>query len=57
MELKNDIEIVVGQAVSKGALDKCNIIPQFFPKKYGIFYTIWSIGMSNDCMLSFTFYM
>ena len=36
-ELKNSINIKVGQAVLKGALDKFNIIPNFFPKKVGIF--------------------
>ena len=40
--------------VIKGALDKYNIIPNFFPKKFG-FFTIRSVGMGNDCMLSFTF--
>ena len=53
----------------KGALDKFNIIPQFFPKKFGFLYhyppiffkksldlyTIRSVGMGNDCMLSFIF--
>ena len=39
----------------KGALDKYNIIPQPFLKKVGIFYTIKSVGMGNDRMLSFTF--
>ena len=39
----------------KGALGKYNIILQLFPKKVGIFYTIRSVGMGNDCMLSFTF--
>ena len=39
----------------KGALDKCNIIPNFFQKKVVFFYTIRSVGMGNDCMLSFTF--
>ena len=39
----------------KRALDKYNIIPKLFPKKSWDFYTIRSVGMSNDCMLSFTF--
>ena len=39
----------------KGALDKYNIIPKLFSKKSWDFYTIRSIGMINDCMLSFTF--
>ena len=39
----------------KGALDKFNIIPQLFPKKSWDFYTIRSVGMSNDCMPSITF--
>ena len=39
----------------KGALDKFNIIPNFFPKKSWDFYTIRSVGMSKDCMPSFTF--
>ena len=38
----------------KGALDKYNIIPQLFAKKWD-FYTIRSDGMGNDYMLSFTF--
>ena len=29
--------------------------PNFFQKKLGVFYTIKSVGISNDCMLSFTF--
>ena len=37
----------------KGALDKYNIIPNFFQKKLRV-YTIRSVGI-NDCMLSFTF--
>ena len=41
--------------IVKGALDKCNIIPTFSKKKVGFFYTIRSVGMGNDCMLSFTF--
>ena len=32
-----------------------DIIPQFFSKKNWDFYTIRSVGMGNDCMLSFTF--
>ena len=39
----------------KGALDKYNIIPKLFQKKSWDFYTIRSVGMSNDCMPSFTF--
>ena len=39
----------------KRALDKYNIIPQLFPKKVWDFYTIRSVGMGNDNMLSFTF--
>ena len=39
----------------KGASDKYNIITQLFSKKDGIFYVIRSVGMGNDCMLSFTF--
>ena len=38
----------------KGALDKFNIIPNFFQKSWD-FYTIRSVGMGNDCMPSFTF--
>ena len=34
----------------KGALDKYNIIPNFFPQKLGFFYTIRSVGMGNDLM-------
>ena len=39
----------------KGALDKYIIIPQLFFGKSWDFYTIKSVGMGNDCMLSFTF--
>ena len=39
----------------KGALDKCNIISNFFFQKGWDFYTIRSVCMGNDCMLSFTF--
>ena len=39
----------------KGALDKYNIIPQLFPKKSRDFYTIRSVCMGKDCMLSFMF--
>ena len=39
----------------KGALDKCNTVPQFFLKKGWDFYAIRSVGMDNDCMPSFTF--
>ena len=35
---------------------KYNIIPNLFPKSCD-FYTIRNVGMSNDCMLSFTFYI
>ena len=38
----------------KGALDKYNIIPPTFFQKSWEFYTIGSVGMGNDCMLSFT---
>ena len=38
----------------KGALDKYNMNPQL-PKKSWDFYTIRSVGMGNDRMLSFTF--
>ena len=38
--------------VLKGALDKYNIIPTFYKKK---FYTIRSVGMGHDWMLSYTF--
>ena len=38
----------------KGALDKYNIILQLFFQKSWDFYTIRSVGMGNDCMLSFT---
>ena len=38
----------------KGALDKFDIIPNFFKKSLD-FYTIRSVGMSIDCVLSFTF--
>ena len=41
--------------ILKGALDKCNIIPPTFSKKNGIFYISGSVGMSNNCILSFTF--
>ena len=39
----------------KGALDKFNIIPNFFSKKSWDFYTIRNDGMSKDCMPSFAF--
>ena len=39
----------------KGALDKYNIILQLSPKKSLDFYIIRSAGVSNDCMLNFTF--
>ena len=39
----------------KGALDKYNIIPPTFFQKSWDIYTIRSIGMGNDCKLSFTF--
>ena len=40
----------------KGALDKFNIIPNFFQKKSWDFNTIRNVGgMGNDCMPSFTF--
>ena len=43
----------------KGTLDKYNIILQTsspnFKKKSCDFYSIWSIGIGNDCMPSFTF--
>ena len=40
----------------KGNLDKyTNIIPNFFQKKSWDFYTIRSVGMGKDCMLSFMF--
>ena len=38
----------------KGALVKLTSSPNFFPKSWD-FYTIRSVGMGNDCMLSFTF--
>ena len=38
----------------KGALDKYNIISTNFFQKSWEFYTIGSVGMGNDCMLSFT---
>ena len=41
--------------IVKGALDKYNIIPNFFPKKSWDFYTIRSVGIGKDCMLSLTF--
>ena len=41
----------------KGALDKCNTIPQHFSKKTLDFYIIRSVGMSNDCKLSLTFWI
>ena len=41
--------------IIKGALDKYNIIPQLFSEKSWDFYTIGSVGMGNDCMLSSTF--
>ena len=42
----------------KGALEKYNIIPNFFKtnkQKSWDFYTIGSVGMVNDCMLGFRF--
>ena len=45
----------INDLLLKGTLDKCNIIPNFFPKKRWDFYTIRSVSMGNDCMLSFTF--
>ena len=40
-------------------MDKYNIIPKLFhqkkKKKSWDFYTISSVDMGNDCMLSFTF--
>ena len=39
----------------KRAMDKYNIIPQLFSKKSWDLYTIKSVGMGNDCMLSFMF--
>ena len=41
--------------IVKGALDKYIIIPNFFPPKSWDFYTIRSVGISNDCRLTFTF--
>ena len=38
----------------KRALDKCNIIPK---QESWDFYTIRSVGISNDCMPSFAFYI
>ena len=38
----------------KGALDKYNISPNFFQKSWD-FYTNRSVGMGDDCMLSFMF--
>ena len=38
----------------KGALDKCNIIPNFFSEKLR-FFTKTVIGIDNDCMLILTF--
>ena len=38
----------------KEALDKYNIIPNFSPKSWD-FYTVRSVGMDSDCMLSFMF--
>ena len=35
-----------------GVLDKYNIIPPTFSKKSWDSYTISSVGMGNDCMLS-----
>ena len=48
------------QEIFKGALDKCNIIPNFFPKKVGIFVPLQVLVynytcMGNDCIPSFTF--
>ena len=40
---------------TKEALDMYNIIPQLFFQKSWDFYTIRSVGMGNDCILSFTF--
>ena len=39
----------------KGALDKYNIIPELFPKKSWDFYTIRSVGIGNDYILSLMF--
>ena len=39
----------------KGALDKCNIIPNFKKKKKWDFYAIRSVEKSYDYILSFTF--
>ena len=36
--------------IVKGALDKYNIIPNFFQISWDV-YTIRNIGMGNDCML------
>ena len=46
------VEICLLKLFLKGALDKYNIILQLFPKNC---YNIRSVGMSNDCILSFTF--
>ena len=42
----------------KGALDNYDIIPKLFSKKKSWdFHIIRIVGMSNDCMLSFAFYI
>ena len=38
-----------------GALDKCYIIPQHFPKKSRFFSSIKSVGIGNACMLVLSF--
>ena len=49
--------VAVETGLIEGALHKYNIIPQLFPKKSWNFYTITSVDMSNDYMLSSTLYM
>ena len=41
------------QVPNKGALDKYNIIPLNYFQKSWDFYTLRSVGMNNECMLSF----
>ena len=52
--IENRPQCSFNEIILKGALDKYNIIPQLSPKKLG-FYTIRSVGMGNDRVLSFTF--
>ena len=49
----NDLERRT-QGVLKGHWTSVTSSPNFFSKKWE-FYIIGSVGMDNDCMLSFTF--